>query len=476
MTAQTVTESLVVPEKNQKRMPLFMPNSSKHYRFATVQRAISLCGLTLLGLAGTVHAAPALSPDSPWMLGDWGGKRTDLSTRGIDFKLDYTSETGANLHGGYNHDKATRYSDQIAVGAHLDLQKILGWHDAEFQLTLNNRNGDNISNDRVGDPRTGTISSSQEVWGRGSVTRLTQMWYQQKFFDQALSIKLGRFNEGEDFNSIPCDFQNLSLCGSQVGNYVNTWYNWPISQWAMRIKYQLTPEVFVQVGAFEQNPSNLENDNAFKLSGSGTEGAVLPVELVWSPSVDGLPGEYRAGYYYSTADSEDVYKNTDGQPAALTGTAYRGASSKHGVWLNLRQQVTAQDSDASRGLTLFANGTLHDKKTNMVDNYVSVGMVYKGPFDARIQDDIGLGLSRIHVNPAYRKNADARNQAAAVYDYNDPSFTPLQDTEYNAELYYGVHVADWLTVRPNLQYVRHPGGLDEVDDALVAGLKVQLSF
>ncbi len=52
----------------------------------------------------------------------------------------------------------------------------------------------------------------------------------------------------------------------------------------------------------------------------------------------------------------------------------------------------------------------------------------------------------------------------------------MQDTEYNAELYYGVHVADWLTVRPNLQYVRHPGGLDEVDDALVAGLKVQLSF
>jgi porin len=438
---------------------------------------IRLCGLAVAGLASCAHAAPAFDSDSPWMLGDWNGKRSELSQQGYDFKLDYTAEMGSNLHGGYNHDKTVRYSDQYALGAHLDLQKILGWHDAEFQLTLTDRNGDNISNDRIGDPRTGTLSSSQEVWGRGSVTRLTQMWYQQKFFDQALSIKLGRFNEGEDFGTLDCDFQNLALCGSQAGNWDGaTVYNWPISQWAMRVKYQLSPELFVQMGAFEQNPSNLENDNAFKLSGSGTQGAVLPVELVWSPKVDGLPGEYRVGYYYSTADSQDVYKNSNGQSAAATDTSYRSASSKHGMWLNLRQQVTDVDGDLNRGLSLFVNGTMHDKKTNMVDNYVSLGGSYEGPFDARPQDDIGLAVARIHVNPAYRRNADAQNRAAAVYDYSDPAFMPLQDTEYNAELYYGVHLTNWLTVRPNLQYIRHPGGVDKVDDALVAGLKIQSSF
>jgi len=437
----------------------------------------TLCGFAAAGIASFANAAPAFDSDSPWMLGDWNGKRTELSQAGYDFKLDYTSETGSNLHGGYSHDKAVRYSDQYALGAHLDLQKILGWHDAEFQLTLTNRNGDNISNDRVSDPRTGTLSSSQEVWGRGSVTRLTQLWYQQKFFDQALSIKLGRFNQGEDFGSFPCDFQNLALCGSQVGNWDGgTVYNWPVSQWAMRAKYQINPELFAQIGVFEQNPSNLDNDNGFKLSGSGTQGAVLPVELVWSPKVDGLPGEYRAGYYYSTADSQDVYKNSNGQSAALTDSTYRSASSKHGMWVNLLQQVTSRASDQSRGLSVFANGTMHDKKTNMVDNYVSLGAFYKGPFDARPKDDIGLAVARIHVNPAYRKNADAQNQAVAVYDYNDPAFMPLQDTEYNAELYYGVHVSNWLTVRPNLQFIRHPGGVNQVDDALVAGLKIQSSF
>lgn len=49
------------------------------------------------------------------------------------------------------------------------------------------------------------------------------------------------------------------------------------------------------MGVYEQNPSNTESGNGFKLSGSGAEGAVLPVEIVWQPHFDGLPGEYRAG-------------------------------------------------------------------------------------------------------------------------------------------------------------------------------------
>lgn len=460
-------------------MPDFQtPRDSAVLSPVASRKALNLMGgFTALGFASCIQAAPAFDSDSPWMLGDWNGTRTELSQKGYDFKVDYTGEMGSNLHGGYDHDRTARYSDQFGFGTHLDLQKILGWDDAEFQLTITERNGNNISNDRINDPRVGGFTSAQEVWGRGQTWRLTQMWYQQKFFDHKLDIKVGRFGEGEDFNSFPCDFQNLAFCGSQVGNWAgDIWYNWPVSQWAMRVKYHLTPEFYAQVGAYEQNPSNLDRGNGFKLSGSGTQGAILPVELVWTPKFNGLPGEYRAGYYYSNAKASDVYKDSNGQPAALTGEAYRSASSKHGVWLGIQQQLTSRASDHSRGLSVFANGTMHDKKTNAIDNYVQAGVVYKGLFDARARDDIGFALARVHVNPAFRKNAQATNQAHAVFDYDDPSFLPPQDTEYSSELYYGVHVTNWLTVRPNLQYIRHPGGVDKVDDALIGGIKIQSSF
>ncbi|MCU1772132.1 carbohydrate porin [Pseudomonas sp. 13B_3.2_Bac1] len=430
-----------------------------------------------LVLAGNAMAADAFSSDSKWMTGDWGGERTKLIEQGIDIKADYVGEVGGNLHGGYNDDKTARYADQFGLGVALDLQKLWGWDNTQAKIQLTNRNGYNISNDRVGDPRAGTLSSSQEVYGRGHMVRLTQLWIQHQFFDNKLDVKAGYFGEGEDFNTFPCDFQNLAFCGSQVGNWAtNIWYNWPVSQAAIRVKYNINDELYAQIGAYNQNPSQLEHGNGFKLSGSGTAGTVLPVELVWSPKVNSLPGEYRIGYYKSTADANDVLKDANGNDAATTGDAYRVHSSKHGYWFVAQQQLTSHNGDASRGLNIAANATFHDKDTNFIDNYQSVMFVYKGPFDARPKDDVGIGAARIHVNDDVKKNAELLNASNGVSDYDNPVFSPIRDTEYNYEINYGFHVTNWLTVRPNLQYITHPGGVDAVDNALVAGLKIQSVF
>lgn len=441
-----------------------------------LQLAGQLSVLGALALVGNAQADDAFAANSKYMTGDWGGLRSELENKGYTISAEYVGEMGSNIKGGYDKDKTARYADQFAFGLDMDLQKILGWHDAEFKLAVTERSGRNISNDRLGDPRVGTISSSQEVWGRGQTWRLTQMWYKQKFFDGALDIKLGRFGEGEDFNSFPCDFQNLTLCGSQVGNYVNTWYNWPISQWAARVKYNITPELYAQVGIYMQDADNLDKHNGFTLATSGSQGNVVPVELVWSPMVNKLPGEYRIGYYRSTPDANDLYEAQNGQPQAVVGGNFKKHDDKHGWWIVAQQQLTSVGGDASRGLSIFGNLTVHDKATNFVDNYQQIGLVFKGPFDARPKDDIGVGVARIHVNDNATDNARLLNQLSGITDYDNPGYVPVQKTEYNSEIYYGVHVTDWLTIRPNLQFVKHPGGVDEVDNAVVAGIKIQSKF
>ena len=436
-----------------------------------------LSAAAVLVMSANAMADDAFSADSKWMTGDWGGERTKLIDQGIDIKADYVGEVGANLSGGYNHNKTARYSDQFGLGVALDLQKLWGWDNTQAKIQLTNRNGENISNDRVGDPRAGTLSSSQEVYGRGHMVRLTQLYIQHQFLDGKLDVKAGYFGEGEDFNTFPCDFQNLAFCGSQVGNWAtNIWYNWPVSQAALRVKYNITPEFYAQIGAYNQNPSQLEHGNGFKLNGSGTKGTVLPVELVWSPKVNNLPGEYRIGYYKSSAPAPDLREDINGQDAASTGQPYRMHDSKHGYWLVVQQQLTSHNGDASRGLNVAANATFHDKATNIVDNYQSLMFVYKGPFDARPKDDIGIGFARIHVNDQVKKNAELANAANDVTNFDSTLYAPLRNTEYNYELNYGIHVTNWLTVRPNLQYITHPGGVDKVDNALVAGLKIQSVF
>lgn len=428
-------------------------------------------------LSCNAYAAAAFDPSGKYMSGNWGGARDALSEEGYDFNLDYVGMAASNLSGGADSHVTMRYADQLALGMSMNLEEVLNWDKADFRLTVTERSGRNISNDRISDSRATMFSSAQEIWGRGQTWRLTQMWIRKRLFDESLDVKFGQFGEGEDFNVLPCDFQNLSFCGSQVGKRVgDIWYNWPVSQWALRIKYHLTPDFFAQVGVFEQNPSNLEVGNGFKLSGSGTKGAVFPAEVVWSPTVHGLPGRYGLGYYYSNAKANDVYLGSDGFPQPLSGGAFKSHQSKHGAWVSAQQQVSTHGGSQERGLSISLNWTVHDRATSKVQDSQQMTMVFKGPFDSRLKDDIGFGISRIKVNGDVRKRARLVNSLNGVDDFDDPRFIPIQHVEYNSELYYGIHLTDWVTFRPNVQYVKYPGGVREVDSALIMGLKIQSKF
>lgn len=425
--------------------------------------------------AVSAQAADAFAVDSPWMSGDWGGVRTDLLNQGVDIKMGYTGESASNVRGGYQkHDHVTRYADQFNLGADIDLQKLLGWNDAAFSLSITNRNGDNI-NDKISDPRATGLGSTQEIQGRGAVTRLSELWVSKGWFDDALNIKAGRFAVSDDFAVEDCTFQALAFCGSQPGNYVDSIYNGPISQWAARVRYRLNSELYAQIAAFNINPSDLENDNGFKLNGAGTTGTLFPVELVWAPTVNQLPGEYRVGYYHSTANGTDVYKDENNQPAAISGNDYRSDSSRHGFWLVGKQQLTSVDGDSSRGLTVNASATFQDRATTPVDSYQKISLTYKGPFDARPTDTLGFGIARIHASSLFLRNARTGNAQSGL-SYDDAGFLPEQHSEIATELNYGIQATEWLNVMPNVQYIKNPDGVREVQNALVVGLQVQSQF
>ena len=416
-------------------------NKTKGIYYSSISLLALSCSLS------SVHAADAFDANSPWMFGDWNGKRTELQQKGYDFSFGYTGELATLLDSENHSSHGTEYADQFAIGTHVDLEKVLGWQDTEAQITITERNGRSLS--QTSDALDGHLSSTQEIWGRGQTWRLTDFWIKKKFLDQKLDIKVGRFGEGEDFNSFDCDFQNLALCGSQVGNWVgDQWYNWPVSQWAARVKYNIQPDLYAQVGVFEYNPENLERGKGWNLSTDGSKGAIIPAEVVWQPNlgIAQLPGEYRFGYYYSTADAPEILHAEQ-------------TSHKQGGWIVAKQQLTTHHGDKNRGLTGFVNVTVHDSDTNNIGNMQNIGLIYKGAFDARPKDEIALGVARISIND----------------DVNDTQ-TVQQDEEYNAEIYYGVHATNWLTIRPNIQYIHHVGAYKNGENAWVGGIKLQTAF
>ena len=419
-----------------------------------------------LALASVDTFADETSPNQG-LLGDWGGLRTRLYQQGVDFQLGYTTETAGNTQGGDRH--LVRNADQFNIGTTLDLDKLLGWSDARFQVTITERNGKNLSDDA----NLGTLQQVQEIFGRGQTWYWTQFWYDQTFLDGTLDLKLGRLGVGEDFMSFSCLFQNLSFCGSLPGNIVSTWFNWPVSQWATRLKINFTPEWYAQVGAYQVNPSYLESKNSIKLNNpDGTIGTLIPAEVGWTPKIGhaALPGSYRIGVWYDSSNQPDVFEAANNGPRVLNpGAPARMRSSESGGYVMLQQQVTTVRGDVSRGLSLFANFVQADRNTATIDQLITLGLFYSGPFDVRPQDDLGFAVGRTHVNSRVADGQELQNAIGV-----GPVL--VQGSEYPVEFYYSINATKWMTLRPNIQYIYHPGGTSQNEDVVVLGLKASVKF
>ena len=422
--------------------------------------------LLALALASVDTFADEASPNQG-LLGDWGGLRTRLYQQGVDFQLGYTTEAAGNTQGGDRH--LVRNADQFNIGTTLDLDKLLGWSDARFQLTITDRNGKNLSDEA----NLGTLQQVQEIFGRGQTWYWTQFWYDQTFLDGTLDLKLGRLGVGEDFMSFSCLFQNLSFCGSLPGNIVSTWFNWPVSQWATRLKINFTPEWYAQVGAYQVNPSYLESKNSIKLNNpDGTIGTLIPAEVGWTPKLGhaALPGSYRIGVWYDSSNQPDVFEAANNGPRVLNpGVPARMRGSESGGYLMLQQQVTTVRGDASRGLSLFANFVQADRNTATIDQLITLGLFYSGPFDARPQDDLGFAVGRTHVSSRVADGQELQNAVG-----QGPVL--VKGSEYPIEFYYSINATKWMTLRPNIQYIYRPGGSDQNEDVVVLGLKASVKF
>ncbi|WP_334424777.1 carbohydrate porin [Acinetobacter nosocomialis] len=433
---------------------------------------LSVLTIAVLGSQFALANEP-WSQDRQWLLGDWNGERQQLEQQGYKFTASIMSQAATNLDGGYNDSNTFENAAQLSLGATFDLDKIAGWKDTTASLVVTKRDGNALTLERIKDPRSSQLGNAQEIYGRGKIWRLSQTWIKKGFADNTVQVKVGRMGMSEDFNSSQCEFQNLLLCGGQLGKSIGSiWYNSPVGVWAANVKYQFAPEWTLGVGVYEVNPDNIKtesNSDGFNLDMNNVKGATIPVELAWKPKLaafNGLPGEYKVGALYSTAEANDIK------------TAGKVHDGKQSFWINAQQQLSHAGQDPKRGLYVSFNGVVNDKATTFVQSTQQLALWYKGPFDSRPNDSIGFGIANYVVNDRAKDKQIATNESRGYYSY-DPiasNYIPIQDDELNVELNYTYQWSPAVMLRPNIQYIHQPAGVKEVDDAWVAGLSVKVNF
>ncbi|CAM9219621.1 carbohydrate porin [Acinetobacter pseudolwoffii] len=413
--------------------------------------------LSLMAAMTTAQAESAFDPQGQYLLGDWNGQRTELAQQGIKFEANLLTDTAYLADGGRNAGADPLTSAQLWLGTQLDLEKLAGWNGVTVRAAMSARQGQSTSIRDLQDSSAPQMANAQGTFGRGNQdSRLSELSIEKNYKEQGLSIKAGRLGLGMDFNVMACDFASTAFCAAQMGKWQgNIWMNTPVSQWGARIKQQLNPELAVQVGVYEFNPDNgngAKEDQGWSLDTEHADGVTIPAEIVWTPKslINNLPGSYRVGGMYNTADDPINQKDI------VTGQA---EDRTFAGWLAIEQQLTST-GQGRQGLHSFANFTWHDRVTNKVDHSQQLGVKYIGLLDSQPNDILGLAVNRVHVNNRF---ADSR-----------PAFNA--DAEYNIELNYSYNATKWLMLRPNLQYVVNPGATNNVDNALLLGLTSRIIF
>ena len=391
------------------------------------------------------------------MAGDLPGLRPRLADAGIGLSGHYVAEVAGNFRGGARRDVTE--TGEFGVGLQFDMERIAGT-DGIFQATITYRHGPQLDA-KAG---LGTLQEVQEIYGRGRTWRLTQFWYEQRFANGAIAIKAGRTAPSEDFSAFSCTFQNLSFCGSQPGNVVTDyWYNWPVSQWGLRVR-AAHRDAYAQIGVYEVNPRNLEPSftiGRFK----GATGVLVPVELGLTRGAEdgGRVGSYKVGGWISTADAPDLLLDAGHGPRVLTGEAPLQRGSAYGAWIAIEQQISGRSArrESLSGVSLFLNALVADGRTSRIDNQIVGGLFVRDLVPGIAGDMLGFGGARTHVNDRFEQSARLAGGK------------PL-GAEYAFELFFGFKPASWLDLRPNVQWIHHPGGRRDVRAVGVAGLKAVL--
>ena len=403
------------------------------------------------------------------LFGDWAGLRTDLAQHGVDLELSYTNESAVNLRGGDSRDAA--YADQIYFGGWSNLKQLVGVPGARIVFSLTDRHGESLSV-KAG---LNNLLEVQEIYGLGNYARLNQLYWEQHLFDDRLLLKFGRLTGTFDFMPFSCFFQNLAFCATlPAHNVAENWIPFPGSTWAGVARLDFKNDWYVQGGVYEANPEFYEPKYRFAFgSPFGGPGTREVLEVGWLPKNAGVDGGYRLGAWYDNVGGNDLFLNTEGEPLATAGGTPLQRHHQSGFYAMAQQQVWTHPGSEKRRISLFANFVQADRRIAEIEQIAEVGFFWTGPTSWRPQDDFSGAAARVHVNSLIAEGATLYNSQLPLPP-GPPK--PVPYNEWSSEIHYSVNVTPAITVRPNLQFIRAPGGVSERASVVVLGLHLSVQF
>lgn len=446
-------------------------------RMPVIAAALSFIGFGVL--AGPEITKGDTSPWSQWlggdtMTGDWGGLRTTLLDHGLKVSGGYDAEGWGNTTGGL--EQGAVYTGLLYIALQLDLQKAIGWPGASLDTRWVWINGQDASAHLAGNFLT--ISN---IAGYNTV-RAYELWFQQNWLDDAISLRLGQVAADTDF-----------LVSKYASTFLNSTFGWPASMAlnlpgggpgypmsTLGIRLALNPAGWFtfQTAVFQGNvyPQNV-NLHGFRWRLNGANGFFFlnEVQFRWNQRAEdtGLPGQLSAGAWYHTArfarsDDAGSVRGNYGVYAMLDQMLYRepgetAAPSSAPPPDGKKVSGAAAAKKSDQGLGVFGRIASEPQDRNFMGLYFDTGLTCKGLIPTRDADTLGVGFAYAQLSSGAKRAATHAGSVGV-------------SAEMALEATYQAQITPWLSVQPDLQYIINPGGSQNLGNALVPGCRVAVTF
>ncbi len=410
-------------------------------------KLLAATSLTVLMMA--VQAAHAEDVFADRLLGDVAGKRSALLDAGVDATLEYTGDVwhvSGGIKDGYN------YNGHAELGLDIDGEKVFGIKGNKVFVSAINDHGSHTNASRVG-----STQGVDNIETAPDTTKLYEAFVDQSFMDDKVSVLFGLRDLNAEFyvNDMAGNFilPTMGIGQSFAQSGVNGPSVFPNTALAGRIKIKPCDESYLSLAVFDGVAGDPAHPHGTHQKLKSDDGLLLVGEAGLTPkavdSEDEL-NKFAVGFWSYTKQFDD-----------LVDVDSAGNPMKHrsqGIYF-LSSYNFYHDKAAGQDVGAFFRIGVADEDVSQTGVSYETGLVAKGFMPTRPEGELGLGLSQAQNSDPYMTTNPIANRH-----------------EYQVELYYRDQLMRGVSIQPDVQFIKDMSTDNTIDDAVVAGLRVALSF
>jgi len=442
--------------------------------------------LALCSGSPALHAAPAEASDAPEVhdaaesppdfanttfSGDWGGSRSDAWRSGWAFDGTLTVDA---LHNRGGQRNGGGVMTNIDLRATADFEKLAGWNGATAYVNVLYSGGS-----RVNASYTGSLMGVSNIEVAQPTARLFQAWIQQNFFNDQFSLLAGIYPIDAEFFAVESASVLIHPAFGTPGDlaltHVPSIFNAAAS--GLRAKWLSADRSLYGMAAVVNGVAG-DPDYAgpYFYRTSHSAGAFVIGEFGWKPRetgftltpvepVDTVPteplyehkrftgeGKYAVGLWrYSKPPPDQYAVDANGDPEQDHA---RGAYA-------LAENTLFSLGEKGRDVSAFVRYSWSNGLATAIDRAWNLGVRVRGPLASRPDDVLAIGGVYGGLASGYRST-----QAA---DGN-----PTAASKNALEVSWGAALTRYFALQPVAQWIRHPGGEADAEQAIVVGVRLEL--